>query len=388
MTTPAPHADERLRRWRLVLGGEGDRTGWVPGGRDAELDRALAAVYGAPGGEGSRSAGLGGSAPRVARWLGDIRAHFPPGAVQLMQQDAIGRLGLERLLLEPEVLAAVQPDVRLVATLLALKHALPETTRESARQVVAAVLEELSGRLAERTRSVLGGALDRGARTERPRPGDIDWDRTVRVNLKHWIPERRAIVPERLVGRARARGAVRREVVLCVDQSGSMAASLVHAALFGAVLAGLPALATRLVVFDTAVADLTEQLADPVELLFAAQLGGGTDIGRALAYCEQRITRPADTVLVLVSDLFDGGPRDALLRRTAALTAAGVQVVVLLALADDGVPAHDQAAAAALAALGVPAFACPPDAFPELMAAVLERREPPLPPLPPTPATG
>ncbi|GAA1954650.1 VWA domain-containing protein [Kitasatospora viridis] len=375
--------EERLRRWRLVLGAQpgepGGGTGWTPTGRDAGLDRALGALYD-PAPEGARrSAGLGASAPRLARWLGDIREYFPTGVVQLMQQDAIDRLGLERLLLEPEVLAAVEPDVPLVAALLALRHALPETTRESARQVVAAVLAELSARLAERTRSVLGGALDRGARTERPRPGDIDWDRTVRANLRHWVPERRTVVPERLLGRARARQGVRREVVLCVDQSASMAASLVHAALFGAVLASLPALATRLLVFDTAVADLTDRLDDPVELLFAAQLGGGTDIGRALAYCEQRIANPADTVLVLVSDLFEGGPREALLRRAAALTAAGVQLVVLLALSDEGAPAYDRTTAAELAALGVPAFACPPDAFPELMAAALERRELPVP---------
>ncbi|MFJ7249657.1 VWA domain-containing protein [Kitasatospora sp. NPDC098652] len=377
----ATPTDERLRRWRLVLGGEADGTGCTLRGRDAAMDGALAALYrGAPqeGGRaprgGRRSAGLGGSAPQVARWLGDIREYFPSTVVQLMQQDAITRLGLDRLLLEPEMLAAVEPDVHLVGTLLSLKHALPETTRESARAVVGKVVAELERRLADRTRATVGGALDRSARVNRPRHRDIDWDRTIRANLGNYLPEYGTVVPERLVGYARARRAVRKDVILCVDQSGSMASSVVHAAVFGAVLASMRSLETRLVVFDTSVVDLTEQLTDPVDVLFATRLGGGTDINRALAYCQSRITRPSETVVVLVSDLYEGGIRDGMLRRVAAMKAAGVQFVALLALSDEGAPAYDHAHAAALAALGAPAFACTPDAFPEIMAAAIEKR--------------
>ncbi|CAN3981083.1 VWA domain-containing protein [Kitasatospora purpeofusca] len=384
---PTTPADERLRRWRLVLGGEADGTGRALHGRDAAMDGALAALYrGAPeegrAGQprsGRRSAGLGGSAPQVARWLGDIREYFPATVVQLMQQDAITRLGLEQLLLEREMLEAVEPDVHLVATLLSLKHALPETTRETARAVVGTVVAELERRLADRTRATVGGALDRSARVGRPRHRDIDWDRTVRANLANYLPEHRTVVPERLVGYARAGRAVKKDVVLCIDQSGSMAASVVHAAVFGAVLASMKSLDTRLVVFDTSVVDLTEQLADPVDVLFATQLGGGTDINRALAYCQSRITRPAETVVVLISDLYEGGIRDGMLKRVAAMKAAGVQFIALLALSDEGAPAYDHAHAAALAALGVPAFACTPDAFPEIMAAAIGKRPIPVP---------
>ncbi|MCX4685982.1 VWA domain-containing protein [Kitasatospora purpeofusca] len=384
---PTTPADERLRRWRLVLGGEADGTGRALHGRDAAMDGALAALYrGAPeegrAGQprsGRRSAGLGGSAPQVARWLGDIREYFPATVVQLMQQDAITRLGLEQLLLEREMLEAVEPDVHLVATLLSLKHALPETTRETARAVVGTVVAELERRLADRTRATVGGALDRSARVGRPRHRDIDWDRTVRANLANYLPEHRTVVPERLVGYARAGRAVKKDVVLCIDQSGSMAASVVHAAVFGAVLASMKSLDTRLVVFDTSVVDLTEQLADPVDVLFATQLGGGTDINRALAYCQSRITRPAETVVVLISDLYEGGIRDGMLKRVAAMKTAGVQFIALLALSDEGAPAYDHAHAAALAALGAPAFACTPDAFPEIMAAAIGKRPIPVP---------
>ncbi|MBO1417538.1 VWA domain-containing protein [Streptomyces sp. FH025] len=378
--------DERLRRWRLVLGGEADGTGCTLRGRDAAMDGALAALYrGAPeegartARGGRRSAGLGGSAPQVARWLGDIREYFPSTVVQLMQQDAITRLGLDRLLLEPEMLEAVEPDVHLVGTLLSLKHALPETTRETARAVVGKVVADLERRLADRTRATLGGALDRSAKVNRPRHRDIDWDRTIRANLKNYLPEHGTVVPERLVGYARAQRAVKKDVILCIDQSGSMAPSVVHSAVFGAVLASMRTLDTRLVVFDTSVVDLTEQLTDPVDVLFATQLGGGTDINRALAYCQSKITRPSETIVVLISDLYEGGIRDGMLRRVAAMKAAGVQFIALLALSDEGAPAYDHAHAAALAALGAPAFACTPDAFPEIMAAAIEKRPIPVP---------
>ncbi|MER7337708.1 VWA domain-containing protein [Streptomyces sp. NPDC000075] len=373
---------ERLRRWRMVLGGgEGDGTGRALGGADAAMDGALAALYGGGDGKGpgERTAGLGGSAPRVARWLGDIRTYFPAPVVQVMQRDAIERLGLSTLLLEPEMLEAVEPDVHLVGTLLSLNKAMPDTTRETARAVVRTVVGRLEERLASRTRATLTGALDRSARISRPRHRDIDWDRTIRANLRNYLPEHRTVVPERLVGYGRASQAVKKEVVLCIDQSGSMAASVVYASVFGAVLASMRSIATRLVVFDTAVVDLTDRLDDPVDVLFGTQLGGGTDINRALAYCQSRITRPADTVVVLISDLYEGGIRDEMLKRVAAMKAAGVEFVALLALSDEGAPAYDHEHAAALAALGAPAFACTPDLFPEVMAAALEKRPLPVP---------
>jgi len=311
----------------------------------------------------------------VARWLGDIRTYFPSTVVRVMQTDAIDRLDLRRLLLEPEVLAAVEPDVHLVATLLALNEVLPTETRQTARMVVRRVVDDLERRLAQRTRQAVSGALDRAARNRRPRHDEIDWDATVRANLRHWQPAHRTLIPETLVGYGRRQQAVQRDIVLCVDQSGSMAASVVFAGIFASVLAGLRAVRTQLVVFDTSVVDLTDRLDDPVDLLFATQLGGGTDINQALAYCQSTVTRPADTVLVLVSDLVEGGSRDEMLHRAGALVAAGVQVVALLALSDDGAPAYDHDNAAALAALGIPAFACSPDLFPELMAAAIERRD-------------
>ena len=372
---------DRLRRWRLVLGAGSAGEGTAMSAselstEDSGVDGVLGALYDRRDEEssnGPRGANLAASAPKVARWLGDIRRFFPTSVVQVMQRDAVDRLGLTRMLLEPELLAAVEPDVHLVGTLLSLNGVLPEETKETAREVVRKVVEDLQERLAERTRAAIRGALDKAARAHRPRTADVDWNRTIHANLRHYSPDLRTIVPEKLIGYGRRQQAVQRDVILAVDQSGSMAESVVYSGLFGAVLASMRALQTHFVAFDTAVADLTEHLSDPVDVLFGTQLGGGTDINRAIAYCQTLISRPEQTLLVLISDLYEGGDEEELLRRIAELVNSGVQVVTLLALSDSGAPSYDHETAAVLAELGVPAFACTPDQFPELMAAAIRR---------------
>ena len=370
--TDEPQRD-RLTRWRLVLGGE-DADG-LDGevsltADDQRRDQALKALY-----DGQRRGGLGGSAPRVARWLGDIRTYFPSSVVQVMQADAMDRLGLSQLLLEPEMMEAVQPDIGMVTTLVGLGAVLPEHSRATARAVVRTVTDQLEERLRSRTVQSVSGALNRAARSRRPRLTDVDWQRTIAANLKHYQPEHRTVVPERLVGFARRTTQVERDIILCIDQSGSMAESIVFSSVFGAVLASLRSVSTRLVVFDTQVLDLTDDLDDPVDVLFGVQLGGGTDINRALAYCQGLIERPADTVFVLISDLYEGGIAEEMLRRASAIVGSGATMVALLALSDSGAPSYDADHAAALAAIGVPAFACTPDLFPDLMAAAIERRD-------------
>lgn len=367
-------APQRLTRWRLILG-SGEADGVTHAGEAIELsdddavrDAVLGDLY-----DAERRGGLGGSRPRVARWLGDIRSYFPSPVVQVMQRDAMDRLGLRQLLLEPEMMRAVQPDIHLVSTLISLSGVIPEHSKETARAVVGQVTRQLEERLRARTVQAVTGALDRSSRTSRPRFRDIDWDATIAANLKHYLPEYHTVVPERLVGNARRQSQVQREIILCIDQSGSMAESVVYSAVFGAVLASLRSVRTRLVVFDTSVVDLTDELEDPVDVLFGVQLGGGTDINGALAYCEGLITQPSETILVLISDLYEGGIAEEMIRRANAIVGSGATMIALLALSDAGRPSFDASHAASLAEIGVPAFACTPDLFPDLMAAAIQR---------------
>src|SRR5215211_6783525 len=362
--------EEQLRRWRLILGAnDAEGTGYQPAGLDLRMDHALEALY-----DAERSGSLSGSSPKIARWLGDIRTYFPNSVVRVMQHDALERLGLKQMLLEPEMLEAVEPDVHLVATLLSLSRVMPNKTKDTARTVVRKVVDELERRLANPLRQAVTGSLNRSARNRRPRHKEIDWDRTIRANLKHYQPAYKTVIPERRVGFGR-RAAALREIILCVDQSGSMAPSVVYSSIMAAVLASVRSVKTSMVVFDTSVVDLTDLLADPVEVLFGTQLGGGTDINRALSYCQGLVRAPHDTILVLVSDLYEGGNQQELLKRAASIVATGAQMITLLVLDDRGAPSYDHNTAARFSALGIPCFACTPDLFPELMAAAISRRD-------------
>lgn len=371
------HESERMRRWVLALGEEALQCCEnVPlSAEDLEMSAALSVLYDQPGGSGGLRGGTGASSPRVARWLGDIRKYFPSTVVQTMQRDAFERLKLQDMLLQPEMLDSVQPDVHLVSTLMSLNRVIPAETRETARLVVRKVVDELMKQLEEPLRTAVGGALNRAARNRRPRHVEIDWNRTIRANLRHWQAEYRTLVPQTLIGYGRKARRPQREIILCIDQSGSMAASIVYSSIFGAVMASLPAVRTRLVAFDTSVADLTEELHDPVDILFGVQLGGGTDINRAVGYCQSLIRDPRNTILVLISDLYEGGVERNLLQRAAELVQSGVQFIALLALSNEGRPFYDRDLAAKLAALGVPSFACTPDVFPGMMAAAIRRED-------------
>jgi Mg-chelatase subunit ChlD len=363
-------SDERLRRWRMILGGDdADGTGVVLSGDDLRRDGALERLY-----DAERQAGFAGSSPGVVRWLGDIRTYFPSAVVSVMQHDALERLNLRRMLLEPELLATIQPDLELATELIALGSVMPAETRATARTIVREVVDDVERRLASPLRQAVSGALNRASVTRRPRHRDIDWDRTIRRNLRHYQPDYRTVIPETLLGHAR-RATALRDVIIAVDQSGSMAASVVYSSVFAAVMASIRTVETRLVVFDTSVVDLTELLDDPVEVLFGTQLGGGTDINRAVGYCQTLVRRPSETIFVLISDLYEGGVERELLTRVSQLIGSGVSVIVLLALSDKGAPSFDRELAAKLAALGAPAFACTPDQFPGLMASAIERRD-------------
>jgi len=359
-----------LKRWRLVLGSQTQEdfnsTFSVV---ETGIDRTLEALYN-PNPKG----GLGPSSPNVARWLGDIREYFPNSVVKVMQQDALKRLHLTAMLMEPEMLESVVPDVHLVANLMSLGRLIPEKTKATARQVVQKVVDELLRKLAAPTEQAIKGSINRATRSRNPRFNEINWNDTIKRNLKHYQPEYKTIIPETRIGYGRKRKSLK-DIVLCIDQSGSMGTSVIYSGIFGSVMASIPAVRTHMVVFDTAVVDLTDELQDPIDLLFGVQLGGGTDIEKALTYCRQIISRPSDTILILITDLYEGGNVKEMRNRAAQIQESGVQVIVLLALNDDGAPSFDKQNAEFFASIGIPVFACTPDLFPDMIAAAISKQD-------------
>ena len=380
---------EQLKRWRLILGSDVERQlsrcsedGFVLNREEQVMDEALAAIYdetaeelgsGSEGTGASRAGGLNKSSPRLAQWLADIRTFFSQDVVSVIQSDAINRKGLKELLFEPETLQNVKPDIGMVATLMSLKGRIPERTKDTARQLVAAVVEEIKKKLENNLRRAVTGALNKKEHSPIPSADSIDWKLTINRNLKNYNRELKKIVPERFYFFSKAKRTNNWTVILDMDQSGSMADSIIYASVAGSIFAGLPAIRTRVVAFDTEVVDLTEQCAnDPVDMIFGIQLGGGTDINKSLKYCVQYISNPSKTLFILISDLYEGGNSKAMVQRMTEMVEAGVKVIALLALSDGGVPFYDEAMARKLSKVGIPCFGCTPLLLPELIEGALK----------------
>jgi hypothetical protein len=341
------------------------------------MDAALAAIYDGnvtqnAGGSKGKQGGQGHSVPNLAKWLTDVRRFFPPDIVSVIQSDAIERKGLTKLLLEPETLKNVKPDISMVGTLMTLKGQIPEKSKETARLLVREVVNEIMKRMEQDLRRAVVGALNRKAHSPASNFASTDWKRTINRNLKNYNADRRCIVPERFYFFERSQRQKSWTIILDIDQSGSMCDSIIYSSVMGSIFASMPALDTHVVVFDTEVTDLTELCRnDPVDMLFGVQLGGGTDINKSVSYCQSLIVNPRKTIFILISDLYEGGVRTGLLRRLAEMLAEGVKVITLLALSDAGKPDYDAGLAKEISKLGIACFACTPDRLPELIYTVV-----------------
>ncbi len=366
---------EQTKRWRLILGQAVEKNFSGHYSLTAEeqiMDEALSAIY-----DDSHQGGLEKSSITLTKWLGDVRTFFPTDVVSVIQNDAIERKGLTQLLFEPEMLSSVKPSIEMVATLISLKGKIPEKTKDSARELVRLLVEEVKQLLENDIRQAVKGAINKKSHSPLPSGAQsIDWKYTINRNLKNYDKERKIVIPERFYFFDRARKQSHWTIILDIDQSGSMAESAIYASIIGSIFASLPALKTHVVVFDTEVVDLTEQSkADPVDMLFGIQLGGGTDIHKSLQYCEPFITDPLKTIFILVSDLYEFGNQAGMLKRMREMHESGVKVIALLALSDKGIPVYHEGNAQKLGRIGIPCFGCTPNLLPQLLEDVLKKND-------------
>jgi len=389
---------QQLLRWRLVLGSRAQKcqcgakggpecscTGSAmdlgglagAGGQDGAIseedvfgiDGALEMIY------QERSAGLGAGNVNIPRWLGDIRRYFPQDVTAMIQKDAIERQGLKELLFEPETLPLLEKNVDLVATIISLQNMIPEQTKETARQVVREIADQIKKKLENEIRQAVFGAISRNTHSPLPVYRNIDWKRTIARNLKNYDGDLKRIIPDRFYFWANEKKFREWQVIVCVDQSGSMASSVVYSSIMAAIFASLSVLRTNLVFFDTQIVDMTEQLTDPVEILFGTQLGGGTDIAKAVTYCAQQVVQPEKTIFLLITDLYEGGNSNVLISQLGALVESKVKALCLLALDDTGRASYDHNMAHRVADLGIPTFACTPNKLIQMMENILQGKE-------------
>lgn len=339
------------------------------------MDRALAALYdnGQGGGFfGGRGAGNGPSSPQISRWLGDVRTLFDKEIIAVIQNDAIERKGLKQLLLEPEMLEKLEPDMNLASTILMLKDHVPKRSKESVRAFIKKIVEDINRLMENDIRRAVTAALNKRQHSPLPSASAIDYSCTIRRNLKNYNMDLKRIIPDRIYFFDRACRTNAWTVIVDVDQSGSMGESVIYSSIMSCILASMNAIKTHIVAFDTEVVDLTEKSDDPVDLLYGFQMGGGTNINLSVTYCRQFIENPAKTLFFLISDLDEGGNQAALLRQLEEMKASGVTVVSLLAIADGGKPYYSAHMAQKVSNLGIPCFACTPTLLPQLLNAAFK----------------
>lgn len=365
--------NEKIRRWKLILGNDNNPvSGFNMSKNDIDIDSALDYLYGKNHENQEGKAGLGNSSPKVTRWLGDIRKYFPKNTVKIIQKDAIEKLNLKYLLLEPEILESIDPDINLAAQLIELGSLIPENTKDTARSVIKKIVDDLEKKLSAPTRSAIIGSLDRAYKNNNPKYNEINWNSTIKKNLKHYQKDYKTIIPEKIIGYGRKRSSLK-DIVICIDQSGSMTTSIVYSSIFGAILASIKSVSTKLIFFDTSIVDMTEKITDPVDVMFGVQLGGGTDINQALTYCKTLINRPEETILILISDLYEGANYQKLLSTAKIIKDSGVNFISILALNDEGAGIFDKKCSSDFIKIGIPSFACTPELFPDLISIAINK---------------
>ena len=369
---------ELLRRWRLILGryaGQPNSAAMSP--RDQQIDHALDYLYGREyQGRGLlRTPGSGGSldpsAIRAVDWLQRTRTLFPQDVFERIQQHAVEKYQLAELLQDPDVLRSLEPNQALARTLLGMRGRLSAQMRDAVQDVICQVVEEITRRLRPQFVNALVGRRNRFRRSHMPSAQNFDWRATIAANLRHYDLASGRLVIARPIFNARVKRHLPWDVILCVDQSASMLDSVMYSAVVAGILSSLPTVNVKLVVFDTSVVDLTHLAADPVQLLLTVQLGGGTDIGRAMQYCETLVRTPQRTVVALISDFEEGALPGPLLASVQRMTEARVKVLGLAALDEAARPVYDHTMAQRLAGRGAEVAALTPAHFAEWLAEVM-----------------
>ncbi|MBX7185870.1 MAG: VWA domain-containing protein [Vicinamibacteria bacterium] len=364
-------------RWRLVLGQDAEACGLTLGG-DADarrIDNLVGFLFGDDGAGGAPSGGRGAgsqsSGLTVPEWVAGVRELFPNEAREVLERELVRRRGIRELLDQPELLERIEPSVDLVRTLLTHKDLFNEKTRMLARKVIEDVVRQLKERMQVQVETSVTGAIRRDRHSPRRVFRNLDLRTTLRRNLRHYDAKREKL----LVDRIYYFGAERRRrpwhVIIAVDQSGSMLDSAIYSAVMASIFHELPSVSTSLFLFDTRVVDLTSQVGEPVDVLLSIQLGGGTLIREALRYAEQLVREPGRTIVVLITDFYEGAPEDQLVRQVEEMAQSGTRMIGLGALGYDARPAYNRETAKKLQKAGMDILACTPEKLAECMAEII-----------------
>lgn len=367
---------ESLNRWRLVLGKFSNdcmHFSGASGVRYAALDDVLEFLYGREYGEerGVREGSLEPSSLTVPEWITRIRELFPKATVEILEKHALEKYNLTELLTDNEVLEKLEPNLDLLKNILQMKHLMKGDVLNTARKIVRQIAEEIRKKLEQDVRTAILGRIDRNSAGRVKSCRNIDFKKTIKKNLHNFDPENNRLMLDKIFFNRRVKLYNPWRVIIAVDESGSMLGSVVHSAVMAGIFAKLPMLKTNLVVFDTEIVDLTGYIEDPVETLMSVQLGGGTNIAKALQYCYSLLDNPHRTMVIVITDLCEGGSYGNMYAGAKNIIESGAKLFILTALDWQAVPVHDRTAAEKMAALGANVAALTPGGLAKWIATVI-----------------
>lgn len=388
--TLSPEQIDLLSRWRLVLGKDAERHGIAlqgggagqngNAGDDLQRIEDLVGFLFEGGNSGSslgaappkeRQGGPGASQMTVPRWVDEVSELFPNQVKEVMEKELVRRRGLSELLEKPELLEKIEPNQELVKTLLVHKDLLNPKARVLARKIIKQVVDQLKDKLKLQVETAITGALRRDRHSPRRVYRNLDLKTTVKRNLKNFDNDSNKLLVERLYFFASERKQKPWHIIVNVDQSGSMLDSAIFSAVMASIFHELPSIRTSLILFDTQIVDLSEKVGEPVDVLLSINLGGGTDITQSLQYAHQLVRQPGRTIVVTISDFYEGRDERDLIDQTKLMFDSGIRMIGLGALGYDARPEYNKVTAKKLRKAGMDILVCTPERLAEGIARII-----------------
>ncbi len=376
------NASSNLNKWRLILGKYSDEaikfsnddTEIQYMDMDDLLDFLYAREYSEEDGvrkDSNRRGSLDSSKLTVPSWITKIRELFPRETVEILEKHALEKYEMTQLLTDKEVLEKLEPNKELLKSILQMKHLMKGEILDTAKAIVKKIADDITKKLESDVKKAVTGRIDKNKASLIKNSRNLDFKRTIKANLKNFDKTENRLVVDKIYFNDRVKRYNPWNVVIAVDESGSMLDSVIHSAIMAGIFSKLPMLKTNLIIFDTEVVDLSGYIDEPVETLMSIQLGGGTNITKALQYSDTLIENPHRTMVILVTDLYEGYDYNRMYGSARAIIESGAKLIVLTALDMEAKAVYDKNAAKKMAALGAEVGAMTPGGLAEWIGKII-----------------
>ncbi|WP_346677864.1 VWA domain-containing protein [uncultured Brachyspira sp.] len=355
-----------LNRWRLILG---SFSNLEIDNEYSEIDEALNFLYDREYTQNDRysldnfnnsNSSKEKSVLTVPKWILKVKKLFPKETVEIMQKQALEKYKLTEILTDENILKEIEPNIELLKNILTFKDMMSQNVKKLAYDIVKKTLEEIKNKMEVEIKKVFYGKKLTNSNTTNKIFKNLDIKKTIRYNLKNYDIKNKTIFTDKLFFNQNIRKYNPYNIIILIDESGSMLDSVIYSSIMASIFANLPYLSIKLIIFDISVVDLSEHIKEPIDILFKVQLGGGTNIAQALEYAKKITVAPDKTIVLLISDLFDSNDYKLMYKNANDIIESGSKLIVLTALDYNANSIYDKEAARYFSKIGAKVGALTP----------------------------